>query len=65
MEEKVYWFAAYKSTHEQVLRYSKKESELNTEEKDLLTGQLIKDWENSPEEVRIRFLTAIGQLKQN
>jgi uncharacterized membrane protein YheB (UPF0754 family) len=53
--EKTYTFTKSSAAQQALVKYTKKESELNQEEKDLLLGELLKTWDNTPDEVTHRF----------
>ncbi len=55
-EERTYRFAKSSALQQGLEHYVKKESELNQQEEDLLLGELIKKWNDTPSKVRVRFL---------
>lgn len=60
MEERIYEFTKARSMDDQVT-YSKKESELEKFEIDLLAGEFINDYNNLPEVVQYEIRQIINQ----
>lgn len=54
-EEKLYKFYKQESQGNQPEEYSLKESELDDKHINLIVGQILKDIENAPDKVRIKF----------
>lgn len=66
MEEKIYKFTKGEGYNKIDGRpflstYRKIESELNPAEKDLLFGELISAWNNTPDEIKNKFLTQLTE----